>query len=225
MCLNPQQFQGAGKELSPCGKCPACLKRRSAGWSLRLREQEKHSASAFFVTLTYDNMNCPKYYTLVKRDLQLFFKRLRRFHDRYHGSLPIKYFAVGEYGTNGHRPHYHALIFGAHKDSFEAAWTLGEIHIGDVTGASIGYCLKYMMKPQRVPRGRRRIPEFSLMSKDWASLISQNPNLFTIETTRMLFMRLLMATKFHFRAISKKNYSVKKSAKILDSKTYVGYDN
>nr|WBW04067.1 replication protein [Microviridae sp.] len=46
--------------------------------------------------------------SLVKRDFQLFMKRLRK---KFSGE-GIRFFASGEYGSLTFRPHYHAIIFG-----------------------------------------------------------------------------------------------------------------
>ena len=43
-------------------------------------------------------------------DVQKYIKRLNKlFHDKYKTSF--RYFVVGEYGTNGLRPHWHVLLF------------------------------------------------------------------------------------------------------------------
>lgn len=47
---------------------------------------------------------------LRKRDLQLFFKRLRKLLSAY-GDEKIRYFACGEYGPVHFRPHFHFLLF------------------------------------------------------------------------------------------------------------------
>lgn len=153
----------------PCGKCPECMKRRISGWSFRLMEEEKYSYSAYFLTLTYDtrNVHITKngYMGLCKRDLQLFFKRLRKAHPKT--SATIKYYACGEYGGKTNRPHYHVILFNAELKLIQPAWNLGQIHYGMVSGASVGYTLKYMSKPSRIPMHRNddRQREFSLMSK------------------------------------------------------------
>lgn len=110
--------------------------------------------------------------TLNKRDVQLFFKRLRKYHAKQNNRSRVKYYLCGEYGGRTKRPHYHAIIFGVNEESCRKCWTsktgqIGSLHFGTVTGASIGYTLKYMCKPHRIPqfRGDDRIPEFSLMSK------------------------------------------------------------
>lgn len=157
----------------PCGKCPQCLARRISGWSFRLMQEDKISESSYFVTLTYEPKTVPitkaGYMSLSKRHLQLFFKRLRK-----NNSNKLKYYAVGEYGTQGMRPHYHMLLFNAVPGSILPAWQQGHIDIGTVTCASVGYTLKYMCKPRRIPYHRNddRIPEFALMSKDLGLIIS-----------------------------------------------------
>lgn len=161
------------KQQVPCGKCPKCRARRVSGWSHRLQQQLNVSDSAYFITLTYDDSNLQSSpngnATLVKRDLQLFFKRLRKAHRRNH-SRRIRYYAVGEYGGRTYRPHYHIILFNAQPELIACAWTLGLIHYGDqrgVTAASVGYCLKYMAKPSKVGKyvGDDRQKEFALMSK------------------------------------------------------------
>lgn len=186
-------------ETVPCGKCMKCRARRTSAWSFRLMQEEKVSTSAFFLTLTYDVDHVPitsaGYMSIEKKHLQKFFKRLRRAHDRNlcgvnEGERPLKYFAVGEYGGRGWRPHYHVIIFNAKLELLIgkldadavrrgdlvldgkvpykcASWTLGHITLGQVNEASVGYTLKYISKQSRVPQHRNddRVPEFSLKSE------------------------------------------------------------
>lgn len=157
----------------PCGKCPECLSRRTSGWSFRLMQQDKQSISAYFLTLTYDTLHVPitknGFMDLSRRDVQLFVKRLRKNHELPNGKNdnPIKYYAVGEYGGRTMRPHYHVILFNSDIKLIQTSWQKGSVHYGVVTGASIGYTLKYMMKPSKIPLHRNddRIREFSLMSK------------------------------------------------------------
>lgn len=151
----------------PCGKCPNCVARRVSGWSFRLMQEDKMSKSSSFITLTYDTDNVPLtrngYMSISKRDIQLFFKRLRKFNGD-----KIRYYAVGEYGGKSLRPHYHIILFNLKRlQEVEAAWKHGSIHYGTVSGASVGYTLKYMSKKSRIPMhvNDDRIPEFALMSK------------------------------------------------------------
>lgn len=102
--------------------------------------------------------------TLRKRDFQLFMKRLRKLCP----DAKLKYYAVGEYGTQNNRPHYHAIIFNCkNPDHYNESWGLGQIHVGQVTGDSIAYTMKYIDKPgvRRLHARDDRELEFPLMSK------------------------------------------------------------
>lgn len=150
----------------PCGKCPFCFKRRVSAWSFRLMEEEKISSSSYFVTLTYDTKYIhltPKgFMNLNKRDIQLFMKRLRKDNKE-----KVKYYLCGEYGGKTNRPHYHLIIFNAKIETIQPNWNKGQIHYGQVSEASVGYTLKYMAKPSKIPLHQNddRQKEFSLMSK------------------------------------------------------------
>jgi len=174
-CITPfyvrQGLTSNDKIPVPCGKCPPCMKRRTSGWSFRLVKEGDVSDIALFVTLTYNTESVPLttkgYMTLKKSDLQDYFKRLRKLTNK-----KIKYFAVGEYGTKKMRPHYHLILFNASAKIVQRAWTLNEIelgtiYIGSVSEASIGYTLKYMQKPGKIPLHQNddRVKEFQLMSK------------------------------------------------------------
>ncbi len=91
----------------PCGKCYACRVRNARDWMTRCLFEARYWQEICFCTFTYDNAHLPAAGSLCKRDLQLFFKRLRKRLDK-----PIAYLACGEYGSRRGRPHYHALIFG-----------------------------------------------------------------------------------------------------------------
>lgn len=92
----------------PCGKCAACRARKANEWIIRLSQEEKHSRSVYFVTLTYSDAHLPitkdGEQTLVKSDLQDFINLLRQY-------APFRYYGIGEYGDKGERPHYHLIIF------------------------------------------------------------------------------------------------------------------
>ncbi len=178
-CITP--FQTRDKITNqwmalPCGKCPGCMKRRSSGWSFRLMKEGERAETALFVTLTYDTQYVPLtksgFMSLNKRHIQLYMKRLRKLSDK-----KLKYYVCGEYGSKRNRPHYHMIIFNADADKVERAWSeyqaglgfvpYGTIYIGEVNEASIGYTLKYMQKPGKIPMHQNddRVKEFSLMSK------------------------------------------------------------
>lgn len=172
-----------GAVLVPCGKCPMCRARNISGWSIRLLYEQRASISSFFITLTYDSSHInferndgklSSRPTVRKRCLQLFFKRLRRLHDRRYPNSPrLKYYAVAEYGEKKWRPHYHIILFNAKAELILNAWrddkgkNIGEVHFGEVNEATCAYTLKYVMKGKRVPAYKNddRQREFSLISK------------------------------------------------------------
>lgn len=83
-----------------------CRLAYSREWAIRITHEARMHSANCFITLTYDDAHLPRFGQLVKRDLQLFFKRLRKV------SPPFKYVACGEYGDTRRRPHFHAALFG-----------------------------------------------------------------------------------------------------------------
>lgn len=150
----------------PCGKCMACRIALAREWSLRLLHESYFSDHSLFVTLTYSDPNLPAHASLVKKDLQDFFKRLRKWiHDYVPGNPKVKYYACGEYGSNTNRPHYHFILFGlsesfldvvimsGHKYSLvlERLWTAGYNTLGTVTYDSCRYVADYVQKKYSGP--------------------------------------------------------------------------
>lgn len=142
-------------------------------WCFRLDQEKRHSNVSFFVTLTYedsaltyaDDQPC-----LVKRDVQLFLKQLRkRLEPR-----SLKYYCVGEYGDQSRdisplgRPHYHLLMFyRGNLDRFtlhkfiKDFWTFGIAQVLPILGAQ-GYVTKYVMK---FDKREHLVKPFSLISQ------------------------------------------------------------
>lgn len=150
-CFNPISLT-ADMEV-PCGKCLACKINRSHEWALRIIHELSYWDCAVFLTLTYDDdhlcfKDVIKYGvrpTLIKSDLQKFFKRLRK--TLY--PKKIKYYACGEYGEYHKRPHYHAIIFGVGiKDTkmLNDLWNMGLVNCGTVTFDSARYVAGYIDK-------------------------------------------------------------------------------
>lgn len=172
-CISP--FYKKETQMSfPCGKCYPCKQRRISGWSFRLSKEAERSDSALFITLTYApehiTMTKNNFMTLVKKDLQLFFKRLRINTERSTKNTiwdrKIKYYACGEYGGEFNRPHYHIILYNAEYHNIEESWKLGSIHYGELTAQSAAYTLKYISKDSTKKHANDdRQPEFSLMSK------------------------------------------------------------
>lgn len=143
----------------PCGRCNFCLQNRRKEWSFRLQKELRHHTSAFFLTLTYDDGSLPfvevdqvgTFASLCKEDFQLFMKRLRKAQAKQFPDKKIKYYAVGEYGTQYLRPHYHAIVFSLDRKllpQLPAIWKLGFVKVGTVTNDSIDYVTKYVINKQ-----------------------------------------------------------------------------
>ena len=140
-----------------------------------VHESEMHDKTAF-LTLTYNEQQLPDDGSLDKERLKKFFSDLRN-HFR---EKRLRYFAVGEYGEQLNRPHYHVILFGEsfedkyqwrfdkgywlyRSPSLEKIWRLGNSEIGTVTHKSAGYCAQYVQKKVNGERAlshyRRTDPE------------------------------------------------------------------
>lgn len=168
-CFSPIAIQKDGmRTIVPCGKCYACRINLRMQWTYRLHRELLVSHSAYFVSLSYADKYVPEMVdrdtgeickVLRKTDLQSFIKRLRHYSK-------FRYFAVGEYGENTNRPHYHLLIFNlswAAARKIESTWSMGNILIGRVETASIHYCTKDMMK-DKTKNAIAGVEGFRLMS-------------------------------------------------------------
>ena len=179
--------------LIPCKRCQGCIMDRGKSWANRMEMELPYHENAWFLTLTYDNDHVPKSYdqelgvnketgeieienlTLNFKDLEGFWKRLRRwteYHERaimieYKGKMKndLMYYAGGEYGGKTHRPHYHAIVYGLNiqKDELieykkergkqyyycewlNKIWGNGYIVIGAAEWESMAYTARYCTK-------------------------------------------------------------------------------
>lgn len=151
----------------PCGHCGYCLQNRKYDWQFRISQEMKTAVSAYFVTLTYSDEYVPVENgkdVLSKRDLQLFFKRLRKAHAK-HSTTQIRYFAVGEYGTEFLRPHYHVILFNAHQRDIEHAWPCGYVKFDPVEMGSVGYVVGYVSSVDNLSVSRGVPKQFAVMSR------------------------------------------------------------
>lgn len=152
----------------PCGSCGPCLKGRARLWVARMLLEVKDHPESVFVTLTYNPTKLPEGGTLVKEDLQSFIKVLRI----YLHPQKIRYFAVGEYGGETWRPHYHLIIFNCYasqENIIQKAWTKGFALTGTGEAKSISYVANYVNKKAgKKPDAKTlngRLPEFRIMSQ------------------------------------------------------------
>lgn len=185
----------------PCGKCYGCRMQYAREWADRCMLELQDHDDSYFVTLTYDNDNLPlndfidpvtgeigKTATLDKRDMQLFFKRLRKACESRGDANKIRYFMCGEYGSETYRPHYHAIIYGLRLDDLveykknelgqqlynseflQKIWPHGFVVIGEVTWDSCCYTARYILKKQigqtsEVYERYNFVPEYTAMSR------------------------------------------------------------
>lgn len=160
----------------PCGKCIGCRLDYSRRWADRCMCEASMHEQSWFVTLTYDDVHLPYseqvidlgtgeliYPTLVKRDMQLFMKRLRK---NYKYDNKIRFYLCGEYGKKKARPHYHPILFGLKLDDLkfhkktaqgfnlytskflESVWPYGIVIVAEVSWETCAYVARYILKKQ-----------------------------------------------------------------------------
>lgn len=229
--------------LLPCRKCVGCRLDKSREWANRVVMEQLYHQESWFLTLTYDDEHLPPAYpvdpatgeilsvhsTLVKDDLQKFFKRLR-----FNSKQELRYFASGEYGSQTYRPHYHCLIFGLHLDDLQPikhsfcgdqyyisdfiskCWPFGIHILGQVTWNSAAYVARYTMK--KATHGYTKEyyekagiqSEFQMMSLRPAigrRFYDDHPDLFEYSTFNVTTMYggLKMSPPEYFRKLHKKD--------------------
>ena len=152
----------AEAQVVPCGSCLGCRAEQARQWSVRILHEQVMHKDAWFLTMTYDDEQIPEFGSLRPKDLQGFFKAVRRDHKQG----KISYYACGEYGERTERPHYHAVVFGvdfgdrwihrvsgAHNvwrsNALENYWPHGSSEFGTLTPASAAYVAGYVRKKVR----------------------------------------------------------------------------
>lgn len=114
----------------------------------------------FFGTFTYDDAHMTygaDSGTLVKRDFQLFIKRLKDRFQLYNSDFG--FFAAGEYGDSFDRPHMHAILYGMPRlkkmydrgfdylnSEIAKVWQNGFVYLGPAEIGGIHYTAKYVLK-------------------------------------------------------------------------------
>nr|QJB18952.1 MAG: replication initiator protein [Microvirus sp.] len=184
-CLKPITVNKRGyvdlRVQVPCGQCIGCRVDRTQDWTVRITHEASLHDLNVFVTLTYDDGHLPANGSLVKKDFQDFMKRLRK-----RTAFKVRYFAVGEYGDQLERPHYHAILFGVDfsdkrphskndqgdqlytSELLDDLWGKGHSFLGSVSVESAAYVAKYCIKKVNgsMAAGHygSKVPEFAVMS-------------------------------------------------------------
>lgn len=166
-----------GTAKVPCGQCMPCRVNTQRKLCTRLMlEARSHPQSSSFVTLTYSEEEVVEEdgkKVLVREHLDQALDILRKRLARR--EVPkMRYFAVGEYGSETWRPHYHALIFGVEPEFLKqnellpAAWGKGFTLATEALPERIRYVAHYTTKKLTSPSAyglEGRPPEFTRRSK------------------------------------------------------------
>ena len=188
LCSRPFIKQVTDSEVKvpfPCGKCFHCRINQGRIWQTRLLLEAYTAADSTFLTLTYDDDHLPGNGSLDKKHLTNFLKRYRK---RFEPGK-IRYYAVGEYGDQTWRPHYHLAIFSDRRiercyrscedmrkrnlctqDCYaRLAWPYGNVSVTPTLGKeNAGYITGYLKKKATKPYYENlgdRIPEYATMSR------------------------------------------------------------
>jgi hypothetical protein len=149
----------------PCGMCNGCRFKKQQEWTVRNMNEASMWDDKCFITLTYKDDQLPPNNSLDYTHWQKFIRSLKK---RNNGK-PIRYFAVGEYGDQRGRPHFHALLFNHKFDDLvplqgkgitqlsksqqlQEAWVTadqkprGYVSVGDVNVKTASYVSGYIFK-------------------------------------------------------------------------------
>lgn len=108
MCISPNLLRDG--TLVGCRKCWQCRNNRIDTWVGRCIAESKTSVGSTFITLTYGRdsegyESHARSTILTYSDVQKYFKQLRK------RGFPCRYIAVGEYGSERGRAHWHIIVF------------------------------------------------------------------------------------------------------------------
>lgn len=157
----PRDGRAYYKSTVPCGTCILCRGEQARQWAIRIHHESQLHTTNSFLTLTYNDENLPPHNSLQYKDVQKFWKRLRKALQHR-----IRYYAVGEYGSKTLRPHYHACVFGEDftKDAkmvqqhphplwdspmLTKAWGMGGVRVGQLNHNTAQYTASYVVKKLR----------------------------------------------------------------------------
>lgn len=203
--LSFKEVKGWNKIEIPCGHCIGCKLDSASMWGTRCTLEAKNWKNNCFITLTYNNEHLPKNKnnkpTLVKKHIQDFLKRLRYYEkgietwDLTKESNPIRYFACGEYGPKGGRPHYHLAIFNWIPDDLKfykfnkynqpiwkskklmKYWGQGFITVEELNYNTANYVAQYTLKKAGLkPNKREYTGEYEIIKK----IDERNGNIFEV---------------------------------------------
>lgn len=148
----------------PCRTCECCRADITSQWKDRCKYEFGKYGVGAFVTFTYDDDHL--YYADGFDRPSLNYEHFHKFMDSIRHriknptdkmkkqlirSVPnFKFLAVGEYGDQFERPHFHCLFFGLDfsecKDFLRSSWKYGAIEVDPIKPGAFGYVIKYVQK-------------------------------------------------------------------------------
>lgn len=165
----------------PCGKCGSCRQNNVADWTFRLVQESKQAVTAWWICLTYADpflvynieSRLPE---LCKDHLKKFMRDLRNYQARkvwirkgkklVKTKLKIRFYAVGEYGEDFGRPHFHLVLWNAERQTINylnQIWYRGLIDVDLLDIGGLPYMCKYHLNP--LPDHDVRVKPFARMSR------------------------------------------------------------
>lgn len=162
MCVNPRVLNNG--VMVSCRKCWQCKANYVNDWVGRCIAESMDCTHAHSVTLTYGrdsagNVDHERAAILTYSDVQKAIKRFRR------DGFPLRYFAVGEFGSAKGRAHWHAIFFWKTTPPpitlgeriHLPQWPHGYSHFEEVNAASIRYVCKYIQKDDGDTERQRQV--------------------------------------------------------------------
>lgn len=137
----------------PCGRCMACrVNSRRKKTGRLLLESLQHVSNSFCTLTETDEAQLWRLSTLGEPVPTLSPKRFTNWLKRFrHVTGPgLRFAAVGEYGDERGRPHYHLILFGQHHDeireALEESWEFGATETAPLTVERAQYLAGYTVK-------------------------------------------------------------------------------
>lgn len=132
-----------------------------------------HGHPAYFTTHTYSEATVPRTIEGIETLDKSSFRKWLQSQRKNHG--PFRYYAVGEYGDNTFRPHYHMALFSESSQQASAileSWQekYGFITVTEITDERARYLANYTAKKLNKPDDPRlcfgQEPEFRISSRN-----------------------------------------------------------
>jgi len=141
--------------IVPCRQCYPCRINIGRQWTSRILLEQKYNPTySLFVTLTYDNDHLPREIDVDGAPVEsLKKKQFLQWINNSARKFPYRYLAVGEYGDDSGRPHYHMAAFPKYcvdpyraREVFDDLWPYGRTQVAEINDARAKYLAGYSVK-------------------------------------------------------------------------------